>query len=51
MMGSISDLYWQNSVAMDYRVWIAPQIYAPPSFELFKANRDPAMEAITAYRE
>ncbi len=51
MKGSISDLYWQNSVAMDYRVWIAPQIYAPPSFEWFKANRDPAMEAIMAYRE
>ncbi len=51
MAGSISDLYWQNSVAMDYRVWIAPQIYAPPSFELFRANRDPAMEAVMAYRQ
>ncbi|MEW6207852.1 MAG: hypothetical protein AB1631_05755 [Acidobacteriota bacterium] len=51
MAGSISDLYWQNSVAMDYRVWIAPQIYAPPTFEIFKANRDPAMEAIMVYRE
>ncbi len=47
--GSISDLYWQSSVAMDYRTWIAPELYAPPSFELFKANRDPAMEAITSY--
>jgi hypothetical protein len=50
MAGSISDLYWQNSVAMDYRVWIAPQIYAPPTFEAFKSNRDPAMEAIMVYR-
>jgi tetratricopeptide (TPR) repeat protein len=49
MSGTISDLYWQNSVAMDYRVWISPQLYAPPSFELYRANRDPAMEAITAY--
>jgi len=49
MSGTISDLYWQNSVAMDYRVWIAPQLYAPPSFELYRANRDPAMEAIMAY--
>jgi hypothetical protein len=49
--GSISDLYWQKSVAMDYRTWIAPQIYAPPTFELFKANRDPAMEAIQNYKE
>jgi tetratricopeptide (TPR) repeat protein len=51
MQGSISDLYWQSSVAMDYRTWIAPMLYAPPSFELFKANRDPAMEAIAAYRQ
>jgi tetratricopeptide (TPR) repeat protein len=49
MSGTISDLYWQNSVAMDYRVWISPQLYAPPSFELYRANRDPAMEAIMAY--
>ena len=26
MTASISDLYWQNSVAMDYRTWIGPQI-------------------------
>jgi tetratricopeptide (TPR) repeat protein len=51
MGGSISDLYWQNSVAMDYRVWIAPHLYAPPSFELYRANRDPAMEAIMAYTQ
>lgn len=51
MQGSISDLYWQSSVAMDYRTWIAPLLYASPSFELYKANRDPAMEAILAYRQ
>jgi tetratricopeptide (TPR) repeat protein len=51
MQGSISDLYWQSSVAMDYRTWIAPLLYAPPSFEIYKANRDPAMEAILAYRQ
>jgi tetratricopeptide (TPR) repeat protein len=50
MQGTISDLYWQSSVAMDYRTWIAPLLYAPPSFELYRANRDPAMEAILAYR-
>ncbi len=49
MSGSISDLYWQNSVAMDYRVWISPQLYAPPTFDSYRANRDPAMEAINAY--
>ena len=51
MEGSISDLYWESSVAMDYRTWIAPLLYAPPSFELYKANRDPAMEAILSYRQ
>jgi tetratricopeptide (TPR) repeat protein len=50
LRASISDLYWQNSVAMDYRTWIAPPIYAPPTFALFRANRDPAMEAILAYK-
>lgn len=47
--GSISDLFWQGTFAMDYRTWIAPEIYAPPSFEFFKTNRDPAMEAISSY--
>jgi tetratricopeptide (TPR) repeat protein len=50
LRASISDLYWENSVAMDYRTWIPPQIYAPPTFAMFRANRDPAMEAILAYR-
>jgi len=50
MRGSISDLFWQSSVAMDYRTWIAPLLYAPPSFELYRANRDPAMEAILAWK-
>ena len=49
MNGSISDLYWQSSVAMDYRTWISPLLYAPPSFAQYAANRDPAMEAIMAY--
>ena len=49
VQASISDLYWQNSVAMDYRTWIAPELYAPPSFELYRENRDPALEAILSY--
>ncbi len=49
MRATISDLYWQNSVAMDYRNWIAPELYAPPTFALFRAKRDPAMEAIADY--
>ena len=49
MTGSISDLYWQRSWPMDHRMWIAPDLPAHPSWEAFRANRDPAMEAIEAY--
>jgi tetratricopeptide (TPR) repeat protein len=47
---NVSDFYWQSSWPMDYRTWIAPQLYTPPTFEMFRANRDPAMEAILAYQ-
>ncbi len=50
IMVNISDLYWQSSWPMDYRTWIAPQIYTPPTFAAYRANRDPAMEAVLAYR-
>jgi len=50
IMANVSDLYWQSSWPMDYRTWIAPQLYTPPTFEMFRANRDPAMEAILAYQ-
>ncbi len=46
MLASISDLYWQNAVAEDNRTWLAPQIYTPPTFAAYVANRDPALEAI-----
>jgi hypothetical protein len=46
---NVSDLYWQSSFPFDKRTWIAPLLYAPPGFEYFKANRDPAMEAILEY--
>lgn len=49
MEGSISDLYWQRSWPMDARIWIAPDLPAAPRFDLYKANRDPAMEAVEAY--
>ncbi|HXL80080.1 MAG TPA: tetratricopeptide repeat protein [Pyrinomonadaceae bacterium] len=48
---NISDLYWQSSWPMDYRTWIAPQLYTPPTFVAYRANRDPAMEAILAYKQ
>ena len=47
---SLSDLWWQHSMAMDYRVWTHPELYAPPTGSTLRAHRDPAMEAIAAYR-
>jgi len=48
---NVSDLLWQTSWPMDRRPWIAPELYAPPTFAAFRANRDPAMDAILACRE
>jgi hypothetical protein len=48
---NVSDLYWKSSIPMDERCWLAPELYAPPTFEMFQANRDPAMEAILASTE
>jgi tetratricopeptide (TPR) repeat protein len=48
---NVADLYWQTSWPMDHRPWIAPELYAPPSFETYSQNRDPAMEAILSCRE
>jgi len=51
LRANVSDLLWQSSWPMDYRRWIAPTLYAPPTFAAFAANRDPAMEAILACRD
>jgi tetratricopeptide (TPR) repeat protein len=48
---NISDLFWQGTWPMDYRIWLAPTLYTPPTFAAFRANRDPALEAILACRE
>ncbi len=48
---NVGDLYWQTSWPMDHRPWIAPDIYTPPTFEAYRSNRDPAMEAVLACRE
>lgn len=50
LMLSVSDLYWQSSVPDDHRPWIAPLLYTPPTFAALGANRDPALDAILAYR-
>ena len=50
MAVGISDLYWQASWPQDERVWTAPLLYTPPTWEAYRRGRDPAMEAIRAYR-
>ena len=46
-----ADLFWQTSWPEDHRTWIAPDIYAPPAFEAFSRNEDPAMASILALRQ
>ncbi|HRH42657.1 MAG TPA: S41 family peptidase, partial [Pyrinomonadaceae bacterium] len=46
---NISTLYWAGSSPYDFRTWIAPTLYTPPTFEMYKANRDPALEAIANF--
>jgi tetratricopeptide (TPR) repeat protein len=48
---NVADLYWQTAWPMDHRPFIAPQLYAPPTFEAFSQNRDPALEAIMSGTE
>ncbi len=49
-IANVSDLYWQTSWPFDDRPWIAPEIYLPPTFEAYRQNRDPVLDAILAYR-
>ena len=51
VMANVSDLFWQTSLPMDYRTWIAPRLYAPPTFAAYRENRDPALEAALACEE
>lgn len=41
-----SSRYWQYGDSTDTRQWVAPQIYAPLTFEAYSQGRDPAMEAV-----
>ena len=47
---SASDLWWQHSMSMDYRIWTNPQLYAPPTAAAFRVHRDVALETIAKYR-
>ena len=49
LMVSISCIYWQNSLAWDRLIWIAPDIIAEMTSEDYKSNIDPAMNAILSY--
>ena len=49
LLANVSDLYWESSWPSDYRTWIAPQLYLPPTFAAYRANRDPIMKEILAY--
>lgn len=48
---NISDLRWVGTWPGDRRIWIPPTLYAPPTFAMYRENRDPALEAITACTE
>jgi len=51
LRAGVSTLYHQHSFPQDQRIWIAPLILAEPTIEDWKANRDPAMEAVLGYGE
>jgi hypothetical protein len=51
LRANAGDLYWQTSWPDDYRPWTAPDLYAPPTFEAYRRNQDPALDAILAIRE
>jgi len=51
LRANAADLFWQTSWPGDRRTWIAPDVYAPPTFGAFSRNQDPAMDAIMAIRE
>jgi len=48
VMANVSHLYWQSTWPMDQRIWLAPQVYVPPTFADFRVGRDAALEAILA---
>jgi hypothetical protein len=46
----VSTLWWQLSDPRDTRPWTPPEIATDLSFEDYRNNRDPALEAILSYR-
>jgi tetratricopeptide (TPR) repeat protein len=46
----VSTLWWQLSDPRDRRPWTAPEIATDLSFQDYRSNRDPALEAILSYQ-
>jgi tetratricopeptide (TPR) repeat protein len=46
---NISHLAWQGGTPLDRRTWIAPLIYAPPTFADYRAKRDVPLAAALAF--
>jgi hypothetical protein len=46
---NVSDWFWQSAWPWDQRIWIAPELYVPPTFASYSTNRDPALEAIRTH--
>lgn len=46
LMANVSYLFWESSWPQDRRIWLAPQVYVPPTFADFRAGRDRALEAV-----
>ena len=45
-----STLWWQDADPRDRRQWKAPDVAADLTFDAYRQGRDPAMEAIQAYK-
>ena len=46
LQGALSAVYWQIGDARDKRLWIAPQLFVPPTAQDWLANRDAPLSAI-----
>jgi C-terminal processing protease CtpA/Prc len=46
LQGAVSAVYWQIGDARDKRLWIAPQLFVPPTAQDWLDNRDAPLSAI-----
>lgn len=45
-----STLWWQDADPRDRRIWKAPDVAADLAFDAYRQGRDPALEAVMAYK-